>query len=150
MKTIVIGCATAVFALTIPSHARIGETEREIEARYGAPVQKPKKETGREKSRTYRFGGLEITVTFLDRKSQREDYIKLNGGKFGSDEIQEFLKANSKGAEWKNTSEAEWELPGGAVTATYMDLNGLPPKFTLETKEYNALLGAEVQPEKAK
>jgi hypothetical protein len=150
MKSLATLCAAAVFALTIPAHARIGETEKEVEARYGAPVQKPKKESGREKERTYRFKDLEITVIFLDRKSQHEDITKLDGGKFGSDEIEAFLKDNSGGAEWKKKSEAEWELPSGTVSATYMDINGLPPKFTLETKEYNALLGSEVQPKKAK
>ena len=118
MKSLATLCAATVFALTIPAHARIGETEKEVEARYGAPAKKPKKESGREKSRTYRFKVLEITVIFLDRKSQHEDYTKLDGGKFGPEEIKAFLRVNSGGAEWKKKSEAEWELPGGAVSAT--------------------------------
>ena len=63
--------------------ARIGETEAQIEQRYGKPSglapEKVRDELGNP-MRTYRFHGFDIIVVFVDGKSALEHFVKLYKG----------------------------------------------------------------------
>ena len=129
----------SLFVLFLASsvcHARLGETEDQIVARYGKPTA-----TGKVVDRlqydSFRHGGYEIQVAFLDGKSQSETYLPNpdNSGplhrKIEKFEVQILLDANALGSKWTNTTNYAytgddfpngtiWELESKAAKATYV------------------------------
>lgn len=94
-----------VWALLIQAiniaHARIGETEQQIIARYGKSIKDIPSKGAREKYGAFVFNGFTIIVVFLDGVSQAESYSKDRDGEFSNDEIAALLKANAPAASWK-------------------------------------------------
>jgi hypothetical protein len=82
--------------------ARIGETEPQIEKRYGKAVKK----IGVSEfdmpgfTRIYRSSGIEVIVTFIDGVSSCEHYQKIPSAKLDSVEVEAILAANSVAKQW--------------------------------------------------
>lgn len=98
MKTLSIIVAAALLALC-SAHARLGESEAEVEARYGKG--KTMLSDARGVSKSYKSGGLQIFVTFFEGRSNSEMYAKLNDGRLDDAEIRVLLDANSGGLQWE-------------------------------------------------
>src|ERR1700747_2481953 len=89
--------AIAFFLLVSPAFARIGETEQQIEARYGKSTLTVS--TGNEPlQKVYQSSGLNITVTYLGGVSQREIFTKQDGSELSKIEIAILLEANTAGS----------------------------------------------------
>jgi hypothetical protein len=104
--------------------ARIGDTEQQIEARYGktigtlsrgnSPLQK-----------VYRSSGLEIVVTYVDGVSQIELFVKEDKSGLSENEIGVLLEANAASSKWIEDPSARlagmqgWKLESGGRMAGY-------------------------------
>ena len=69
-----------LFSVLMSAHAlfaKIGETEAQIDHRYGKPAGRWDDYLGYKK--LYRWHGFEVMVTFLDGVSQREMFVKIEG-----------------------------------------------------------------------
>lgn len=123
MKTPFI--AIAFFLLVAPAFARIGETEQQIEKRYGKSTLTVS--TGNEPlQKVYQSSGLNITVTYLDGVSQREIFTKQDGSELSKNEIAILLEANTAGSKWIEDPTATslagmqgWKLESGGRTAAF-------------------------------
>lgn len=85
-------CASSAFA-------RIGETEAQIEKRYGEPQTSLKQSAGYT-SRAYVFQGFDIIVSFENGVSCGESYRHSNGTPLLDPEIRTLLQANSGNGKW--------------------------------------------------
>jgi hypothetical protein len=84
--------ALALLVATQSVIARVGETETQIEARYGKKVFDLPTEFGT--ARGYAHAGMAIAVTFLDGRSVEEIYHKDSDAVFSENEIAVFAKFN--------------------------------------------------------
>jgi hypothetical protein len=117
--------AIAFFLLVAPAFARIGETEQQIENRYGKSTLTVS--TGNEPlQKVYQSSGLNITVTYLDGVSQREIFTKQDGSELSKNEIAILLEANTAGSKWIEDPTATslagmqgWKLELGGRTAAF-------------------------------
>jgi hypothetical protein len=117
--------AIAFFLLVAPAFARIGETEQQIEKRYGKSTLTVS--TGNEPlQKVYQSSGLNITVTYLDGVSQREIFTKQDGSELSKNEIAILLEANTAGSKWIEDPTATslagmqgWKLESGGRTAAF-------------------------------
>lgn len=85
-------CASSAFA-------RLGETEKEIEARYGkalGTVSRPNEPL----QKVYSSAGFDILVGYIDGRSGQEVFFKKSKSAFSDAEIQTLLDANSGGGKW--------------------------------------------------
>ena len=89
-----------------PAHARIGETEAQIQKRYGKPL-KVIGDSPAQRAITYRVHTYYVLVVFLDGKSECETYAKQDGGPFSSDEVRILLQNNSDGKGWTDMTKKE-------------------------------------------
>ena len=85
--TLVLCCATAF--------AHIGETEAQIEKRYGRPA------SGSGPTKGYFHKDFFIIVTFDNDVSGIETYEKRNGTSMSAAEIRQLLDANGDGTKWQ-------------------------------------------------
>jgi hypothetical protein len=77
-KTIAFVTVTSAFLLCASStRARVGETESQIDDRYGKPAGRWDDYLGYKK--LYRWHGFDVMVTFTDGVSQREMFVKTVG-----------------------------------------------------------------------
>src|ERR1700757_2739188 len=113
-----------LFSVSAPV-ARIGETEQQIEKRYGKSSLTVS--TGNEPlQKVYQSSGLNITVTYLDGVSQREIFTKQDGSELSKNEIAILLEANAAGSKWIEDPTATalagmqgWKLESGGRTAAF-------------------------------
>ena len=98
MKTYFI--AIALLILVSHAFARIGETEQQMEKRYGKCTLTIS--TGNEPlQKVYQSSGFNITVTYIDGVSQREIFTKQDGSsELTKNEIAILLEANTAGSKW--------------------------------------------------
>ena len=76
MKTVPLLILTSGFCLCANStHARVGETEAQVDHRYGKPAGKWDDYLGYKK--LYHWHGFDVMVTFLDGVSQREMFNRI-------------------------------------------------------------------------
>jgi hypothetical protein len=123
LKTLFV--AVALSLLVSPAFARIGETEQQIEKRYGKSTLTVS--TGNEPlQKGYQSSGLNITVTYLDGVSQREIFTKQDGSELSKNEIAILLEANAAGSKWIEDPTATslagvqgWKLESGGRTAAF-------------------------------
>jgi hypothetical protein len=122
MKTYFV--AIALLILMSHAFARIGETEQQIEARYGKSTLTVS--TGNEPlQKVYQSSGLNITVTYLDGVSQREIFSKPDKSELSKNEIAILLEANIAGSKWIEDPTAPlagvqgWKLESGGRTAAF-------------------------------
>lgn len=126
MRTLYHLATAAFLALgALPAQARLGETEKEIEKRYGPPVRKLMAATKRDKTRLYSFKGMQIKVTFLDGKSQLENYSRPSTKKLIESEINLLMKVNAPDLEWlelkAENDDRSWVSQDAAFGVTYED-----------------------------
>jgi len=110
--------------------ARIGETEVQIEKRYGKPTSRSAWTKG------YLHEGLFIIVTFDDRISAIETYQKRNGAPMTAGEICRLLEANGDGSEWEKSAGSDFEISYAAKTR-FAEYNAITSTLTIA--DYGAL-----------
>jgi hypothetical protein len=80
--------------------ARIGETEAEVQTRYGNPAFILPSTVENSLTKCYLSEGLSIAVTYMKGRSVRETFAKADRSKLTEKEIQRLLKRNAGGATW--------------------------------------------------
>ena|SRR5579862_9903915 len=123
IATIIIIAALAAFST---ARARVGETEAQIEARYGKPTLDGLKIEGLPAKR-YRLGGMDIEVGYIDGKSVVEQYSLLSARMSTpntADPTDTILAANGAGKKWAVTDRSMlaqepigWKLEDGSIFA---------------------------------
>ena len=122
--------------ISTPVRARLGETQADIERRYGSSIDQNKvlpilndlaKRLGINGSEdlskvnvcAYRNGNWIVAVVYMGNQSVCEHYFKLDSFDLTEDETSNFLKINSDGKEWTPIDAADgdknnqkWTLPG--------------------------------------
>jgi len=126
MKTLLFLIGT--FLLLITSlQARLGETEAQIEARYGKPIDiLPPDLDGTVIRKRYDKNFMQITVSYLSGKSAEEEIKHENAAStpLTKNEIESLLAANTLGNKWVQVKGGErigdytWQLENGTATAT--------------------------------
>ena len=134
------------------SYARLGETERMIQQRYGEPVLSPGQPmlTHTDESLPsisavirkicyYKASDMIVVVDFLNGRSEREVYSKIdkdgNFIVFQFEELMKLLQVNSYGSKWTAVKGFDYDyvtldkdrmaiLRGDTVTHSYTDQNG--------------------------
>ena len=115
MKTLSIAVAIVILA-ACAAQARLGETEAEIEKRYGKPKNELPAIPPSTKLACYECGGLKILVSFINGKSECEHYWHAVAGTIFRDEMAALLAANSAGMKWEEESLFyRWRRPDGGV-----------------------------------
>ena len=111
-------CIAALVLCTATAFARIGETEAQIEKRYGKPTPSSSSTKG------YFYKDLFIIVSFDDGVSGIETYEKRDGASMSAGEIRQLLDANGDGTKWQEPIR-----------------NGLEARYTQKTcfAEYNGI-----------
>jgi hypothetical protein len=123
ISTVVVAAATMLLAGRNVL-ARIGETEQQIEARYGKSL--GVLSHGNEPlMKTYRKADLDIAVTYVDGISQKEFFSHKDKSGLTATEIDVLLAANSEGKKWIEQSLPSffhgraWKLEGSDRVAQY-------------------------------
>ncbi len=88
----------ATLLVALPASARIGETESQVEKRYGKPVETLRNESGLH--RKYAFRGFTVLVSFQSGVSAMEQYQKKDLAVITPTETVQLLAANSNGGKW--------------------------------------------------
>ena len=115
------------------AHARIGETEAQIEARYGKPL----KTDGDFKA--YTANGFTIIVTFLDGRSEGEMFEKPDRAAFSENELAMLMTANGGGRKWTDATpqfdfvRKMWRSADGNLTAVYKTI---PPTLVIASRKF--------------
>lgn len=116
--------------------ARLGETQAEIEKRYGPPIRKLKFQKPIEKKLKYHFGGYVIEVSFIQDRCVIEAVDRDDRGFFGEDEIAALLRANEAGLSWQreesSNTEREYRRTDGKAVAR---LNAYLTRLTLASAD---------------
>jgi hypothetical protein len=87
-------CVTALLLFGPTAFARIGETEAQIEKRYGQPTSSFRSTKG------YFYKDFFIIVTFDNGVSGIETYQRRNATPMTAEEIRRLLEANGGGTKW--------------------------------------------------
>jgi hypothetical protein len=126
MKSLIL---LAIIALLLPlsAQARLGDTERELTARFGTPAGRSKTYTFAQ-GRTIELGpefvfrqdDWTITCDLIDGRCARIAYFKR--GDWTDDQILTVLTVNAQGAKWTDVTKAanryyvrDWKREDGAV-----------------------------------
>ncbi len=94
------GILLALFLFHGTAAARIGETEAEIKARYGAPILTLPAQDDAGLTKCYLSDGFSIAVTYVAGRSAREMLAKADKSEITEKEINRLLEANSGGSSW--------------------------------------------------
>jgi hypothetical protein len=126
LKTLIFLTLTALL-LPISAHARLGDTERELVARFGQPVSRSK-ELIMAQGKTielgpklmFRQGDWYIYCDLIDDRCARISYSK--SGAWTDNQILTVLTANAQGAKWTEVSNPnlrnlvrDWKREDGAT-----------------------------------
>lgn len=135
----------ALFALAVlPAYARLGETEDQCIARYGAVVKQDQITSYGLSLPALGFvkNGYIIMVAFLSNKAGMIEISKQDGSDISENEITNFLDANSGGQKWNKQNafsvDSNWMREDGAK-AQY---DPFQKNLTLATKEFEAAMEA--------
>jgi len=121
----------ALAALTLPAHARLGETVDQCIARYGQPVaQEDEPAVPGEKSAIFEKNGYAIWAFFLNGKCGMIIFLKIDRDKtvghkymglsMGDDELKTLLDASANSFPWIEADNAEgkfWYRADGSAAA---------------------------------
>lgn len=100
MRGPLITLSVACFSVMTAS-ARIGDTEEQIETRYGnAVAELPAHPTDAGLTKCYSSAGYLIAVTYRKDKSVREVLTKVDNSKISPTEIYKLLEARASGSAW--------------------------------------------------
>jgi hypothetical protein len=129
MKNTMILAVAIVIGLSSQAFARLGQTEEQVTALFGKPIDPgtPDKEgvtTNMYKNPTGEYHAL---VQFLKGHSIAEAYSRVDGGKLSEKEMSAFLQGNSGGNEWiKDPRKLAWERSDHRAKAWSETLSGRP------------------------
>jgi hypothetical protein len=129
MKSILILAAATVIATGGPAFARIGQTEEQVSALFGKPIDAgtPDKEGVTTNMYKNPSGEYHALVQFLKGHSIAEAYSRVDGHELSEKEMEIFLQGNSGGKEWaKDPRKLAWERSDHRVKAWHETLSGIP------------------------
>ena len=123
--------------ITTTAFGRLGETVEEVAIRYGAPITTTQEPESKMFYSTYKANGFKITVGFMDRKSQYEQFQQAKlSSEWSDQEKNAILAANSFNREWKRIEEisldTKWTLDNAAFAIFKM---GIPSTMTVVTTQ---------------
>jgi hypothetical protein len=123
-------CIATLLLVGATAFARIGETEAQIEKRYGRPTSSSPWTKG------YFHNGLFIIVTFDNGVSGIETYEKRNAAPMNAGEIRRLLEANGGGTKWHEPMRYGLEVHYEGNTC-FAEYNGMTNALTIA--DYAAL-----------
>jgi hypothetical protein len=129
MRRILILAAAIVIALGGQAFARIGNTEDQVNALFGKPVDPGKPDSDGVTTNMYKnpTGEYIAVVQFLKGHSVAEAYSRVDRHKLSEKELSIFLQGNSAGKEWKkDPHKLAWERSDHGATAWCETLSGRP------------------------
>jgi hypothetical protein len=129
MKQFLMLAAMIVIGLSGDSFARIGQTEEQVSALFGKPIDADAPDKGGVTTNMYKnpSGEYHALVQFLKGHSIAEAYSRVDGGKLSEKEMSVFLQGNSGGKEWiKDSHKLAWERSDHRAKAWYETLSGRP------------------------
>ena len=97
-------CITALLLFGATVFARIGETEAQIEKRYGRPA------SSSGSTKLYFYKNFSIIVAFENGVSGIETYDKRNGASMSAVEIWKLLDVNGGGVKWHQSTSSDLEF----------------------------------------
>jgi hypothetical protein len=121
--------AAIVFGLNGAAFARIGQTEEQVTALFGKPIDAGTPDKDGVTTNMYKnpSGEYHALVQFQKNHSIAEAYSRVDGGKLSDKEMSIFLQGNSGGKEWiKDPSKLAWERSDHRAKAWYETLSGRP------------------------
>jgi len=128
MKHVLILAAAIVIALSCQAFARLGQTEDQVNALFGKPVDPGKPDSDGLTTNMYKnpTGEYLAVVQFLKGHSVAEAYSRVDRRKLSEKEVSIFLEGNS-GKEWKkDPRRLAWERSDHRATAWCETLSGRP------------------------
>jgi hypothetical protein len=128
MKPILI-LAAVVIALGGEAFARLGQTEDQVNALFGKPVDPGKPDRDGITTNMYKNPTSEYiaVVQFLNGHSVAEAYSRVDRHKLSEKELSIFLQGNSAGKEWKkDPRKLAWERSDHRAAAWCETLSGRP------------------------
>jgi hypothetical protein len=129
MKPILILAAAIMTGLSGQAFARLGQTEEQVSALFGKPIDADKPDKDGVTTNTYKnpSGEYIALVQFLKGHSIAEAYSRVDGGKLSEKEMSIFIQGNSGGKEWiKDSSQLAWERSDHRAKAWYETLSRRP------------------------
>ena len=129
MKNILMLAAAIVLGLSSDSFARLGQTEEQVSALFGKPIDAgtPDKEGVTTNMYKNPSGEYHALVQFLKGHSIAEAYSRVDGGELSEKEMSIFLQGNSGSKEWKkDPRKLAWERSDHRAKAWYETLAGRP------------------------
>jgi hypothetical protein len=123
-------CITALVLFAATVFARIGETEAQIEKRYGKPT------SSFGSTKAYLHRDFFIIVTFDNGVSGIETYEKRNRGAISALNIRKLLDANGGGNKWHKSNRTDFEFQYTQKTR-FAEYNRVTNTLTIA--EYEAL-----------
>ena len=129
MKYIVILAAALVFALSDQAFARLGQTEDQVNALFGKPVDPGKPDSDGITTNMYKnpTGEYLAVVQFLKGRSVTEAYSRADKHRLSEKELSIFLQGNSASKEWKkDPRKLAWERSDHHASAWCETVAGRP------------------------
>ena len=129
MKSILILAAAIVTGISSEALGRIGQTEEQVTALFGQPIDAGKPDKAGVTTNIYKnpSGEYHALVQFLKGRSIAEAYSRVDGGKLSEKEMSIFLQGNSGGKHWiKDPDKLAWERSDHRAKAWYETLSGRP------------------------
>ena len=129
MKRTLILAAVITIGLSSLAFARLGQTEEQVSALFGKPIDvgTPDKEGVTTNMYTNPSNEYHALVQFLKGHSIAEAYSRVDKGKLSEKEMSIFLQGNAGGKEWiKDPSKLAWERSDHRAKAWYETLSGRP------------------------
>jgi hypothetical protein len=129
MKGIVILAAALVIALSDQAFARLGQTEDQVNALFGKPVDPGNPDSDGITTNMYKnpTGDYLAMVQFFKGHSVTEAYARVDRHKLFEKELSIFLQGNSAGKEWKkDPRKLAWERSDHHANAWCETLAGRP------------------------
>ena len=121
--------AAIVLGLSSDAFARIGQTEEQVSALFGKPIDvgTPDKEGVTTNMYKNPSGEYHALVQFQKGHSIAEAYSRVDKGKLSQKEMSIFLQGNSGGKDWiKDPRKLAWERSDHRAKAWYETLSGRP------------------------
>jgi hypothetical protein len=129
MKPVLILAAAIMLGMGGEAFARLGQTEQQVSALFGKPIDADKPDKDGVATNTYKnpSGEYFALVQFQRGHSIAEAYSRVDGGKLSEKEMSTFLQGNSGGKEWiKDPRKLAWERSDHLAKAWYETLSGRP------------------------
>jgi hypothetical protein len=129
MKNIMIIAAAIVLGFGSDAFARLGQTEEQVNALFGKPIDPGTPDKDGVTTNMYKnpSGEYHALVQFQKGHSIAEAYSRVDSAKLSEKEMEIFLKGNSGGKEWiKDPAKLAWERSDHRAKAWYETLSGRP------------------------